>query len=87
MTEVSHTLAGVHIEEWRPDRPETMVEHDLDALAEILHAVVHAGAGVSFVVPFSLDDARGFWVDRVLPSMRAQTRRVVVLDFGAVPAS
>jgi len=78
MTEVSHTLAGVHIEEWRPDRPETMVEHDLDALAEILHAVVHTGAGVSFVVPFSLDDARGFWVDRVLPSMRAQTRRVVV---------
>jgi len=78
MTEVSHTLAGVHIEEWRPDRPETMVEHDLDALAEILHAVVHAGAGVSFVVPFSLDDARGFWVDTVLPGTRARTRRVVV---------
>ena len=78
MTEVSHTLSGIHIEEWRPDLSETMVEHDLDALAEILHAVVHTGAGVSFVVPFSLDEARGFWVDKVLPGTRARTRRVVV---------
>jgi ribosomal protein S18 acetylase RimI-like enzyme len=78
MTEASQTLAGVHIEEWRPDLPGTVVENDLDALAEILHAVVHTGAGVSFVVPFSLDDARAFWVGKVLPGTRARTRRVVV---------
>ena len=78
MTEISDTLAGVQIEEWRPDRPGTVVERDLDALAGILHAVVHTGAGVSFVVPFSLDEARAFWVDKVLPGTRAGTRRVVV---------
>ena len=32
-------------------------------LVEVLHAVVHAGAGVSFIVPFSLYDARAFWTD------------------------
>jgi GNAT superfamily N-acetyltransferase len=78
MTEVSHTLAGVRIEEWRPDLPGTVVEHDVDALAEVLHAVVHMGAGVSFIVPFSLDDARAFWVEKVLPGARARSRRVVV---------
>jgi GNAT superfamily N-acetyltransferase len=78
MTKLSQTLAGVHIEEWRPDLPGTVVENDLEALAEILHAVVHTGAGVSFVVPFSLDDARTYWVDEVLPDTRGRTRRVVV---------
>ena len=47
-------------------------------LADVLHAVVYDGAGVSFVVPFSLDEARTFWVDTVLPGVRARTRRVVV---------
>jgi ribosomal protein S18 acetylase RimI-like enzyme len=83
MTEVTHTLAGVRIEEWRPDLPGTAVSDDVDMLAEILHAVVHMGAGVSFVVPFSLDDARAFWVDKVLPGTRARTRRVVVARFDA----
>jgi ribosomal protein S18 acetylase RimI-like enzyme len=78
MTEVLHAPAGVHVEEWRPDLPGTTVEHDVDALAEILHAVVHTGAGVSFVVPFSLDEARTFWIDKVLPGTRTRTRRVVV---------
>jgi ribosomal protein S18 acetylase RimI-like enzyme len=32
-----------------------------DALAEILHACVHSGASVGFVLPFSLDQARAFW--------------------------
>jgi orotate phosphoribosyltransferase/ribosomal protein S18 acetylase RimI-like enzyme len=43
-----------------------------------LHAVVHDGAGVSFIVPFSVEDARRFWRDRVVPGVRAQTRRVLV---------
>jgi GNAT superfamily N-acetyltransferase len=61
------------VEEWRPDR-----EGDIDALAEVLHAVVHDGAGVSFIVPFSLDDARAFWVTSVLPGVQAGTRRVLI---------
>jgi GNAT superfamily N-acetyltransferase len=72
-------LAEIQIEEWRPDGPgAASLEHDIDMLGEVLHAVVHTGAGVSFVVPFSLDDARAFWLDKVLPVVRARTRRVVV---------
>jgi ribosomal protein L14 len=48
-----------------------------------LRAVVHAGAGVSFFVPFSLDEARAFWLDKVLPVVRARTRRVVIARWGA----
>ena len=83
MTELTHTIAGVHIEEWRPDLPGTIVEHDVETLARILHAVVYDGAGVSFVVPFSLDDARAFWNDKVLPGTLARTRRVVVARLDA----
>jgi GNAT superfamily N-acetyltransferase len=69
----------MQIEEWRPDDPGTAsLERDLDMLGEVLHAVVYDGAGVSFVVPFSLDEARAFWLDKVLPGVRARMRRVVV---------
>jgi ribosomal protein S18 acetylase RimI-like enzyme len=51
-------------------------------LAEVLHAVVHAGAGVSFFTPFSIDEARAFWVDKVLPQARAGTRRVLLARLG-----
>jgi len=51
-------------------------------LAGILHAVVHDGAGVSFVVPFSLDEGRAFWLDKVLPGLQARTRRVLVARAG-----
>src|SRR5919198_5107330 len=74
-----NTLTDVQIDEWRPDSAEAAsVDDDLDALADILHAVVYDGAGVSFVVPFSIAEARAFWVDRVLPGVRDRTRRVLV---------
>lgn len=83
MTEALNTAADIQIEEWRPDRPGAALEPDVDMLGEVLHAVVHAGAGVSFCVPFSLDEARAFWLDKVLPAVRARTRRVVVARYGA----
>jgi ribosomal protein S18 acetylase RimI-like enzyme len=71
--------AVVQIEEWQPDRADgTAIDRELDMLADVLHAVVHTGAGVSFVVPFSIDEARAFWADAVLPGVRARTRRVLV---------
>ena len=77
-------LAEILIEEWQPDRPGAVsLDHDIAMLGEVLHAVVHSGAGVSFIVPFSLDDARAFWLDTVLPGVRARTRRVVVARWGA----
>jgi GNAT superfamily N-acetyltransferase len=69
----------VAIQEWRPDQDlAAVVESDLEALAEVLRAVVYDGAGVSFIVPFSMDDARAFWVTGVLPGVKAQTRRVLI---------
>lgn len=47
-------------------------------LAEILHAIVYDGAGVSFIVPFSIEDSRAFWREKVLPPVLAKTRRVLV---------
>jgi GNAT superfamily N-acetyltransferase len=67
------------IEEWRPDLAgEAATSCDLDLLANVLHAVVHGGAGVSFIVPFSRDDARAFWAEAVLPGVRARRRRMLV---------
>jgi ribosomal protein S18 acetylase RimI-like enzyme len=71
------------VAEWRPDLADAAtVTADLDMLSEVLRAVVYVGAGVSFVVPFSLDDARAFWRDRVLPGVVARTRRVLVARQG-----
>jgi ribosomal protein S18 acetylase RimI-like enzyme len=79
---MSHSVnapAEIRVEEWRVDASRAaFVDAEIDMLAEILHAVVHAGAGVSFFTPFSIDDARAFWVDKVLPQMRVGKRRVLV---------
>jgi GNAT superfamily N-acetyltransferase len=70
---------NTRIEEWRPDSARAAFrEAEIDMLAGILHAVVHGGAGVSFFTPFSINEARAFWVDKILPGMRAGTRRVLV---------
>jgi GNAT superfamily N-acetyltransferase len=70
---------GVQIEEWRPDRQASApFDRDIHMLGEVLHAVVHSGAGVSFIVPFSIHDARAFWVEKVVPGVHTRTRRVLV---------
>src|SRR3954468_24363741 len=63
------------LSEWLPSQD---VNGHVDGLAWVLHAAVHDGASVSFVLPFSLDDARSFWRERVLPSMESRQRRVWV---------
>lgn len=83
MSHARYVLPGIQIEEWPPDASEPLaLEQDLDMLADVLHAVVHTGAGVSFVVPFSPAEARAFWVDKVLPGVRAGTRRMLVARSG-----
>jgi hypothetical protein len=49
----------------------------LPELAEILHACVHAGASVGFVLPFPREAAAAFWRDAVLPPL-AEGRRVLL---------
>lgn len=50
---------------------------DLAALAELLYAAVHGGASVSFVLPFSVEDARSYW-SAVLPKIRGGGRLLLV---------
>ncbi len=74
---------GVRIETWQPAPDGSpSLPLDIDMLADVLHAVVYEGAGVSFVVPFSMDESRRFWMEKVLPGVRAGTRCVLVARLG-----
>jgi ribosomal protein S18 acetylase RimI-like enzyme len=80
---VTPTAGRIEIDDWRPqDIDAAACERDLDMLADLLRAVVYDGAGVSFVVPFSIEDARTFWAAQVLPGVRAGMRRVLVARSG-----
>ncbi len=69
----------IRIEDWRPHLDDAALpERDIADLGEVLRAVVHGGAGVSFFLPFSIDDGRAFWREKVLPALGAGTRRVLV---------
>ena len=45
------------------------IEIRLDALAALLQACVADGASINFNLPYSTEDARGFWRRKVLPRM------------------
>lgn len=60
----------------------------LNDLACLLHACVHAGASISFIDPFEIDDAKKFWQENVRPGVVAGTRNVLVAKVrGAVAGS
>jgi GNAT superfamily N-acetyltransferase len=80
MTHTVNALGDVVIEEWRPDAAS--LDDDIRMLGDILHAVVYDGAGVSFVVPFSHEEACAFWTGKVLPDVRRGTKRVLVARIG-----
>ena len=66
----------IRIERWQPEL--SRVSEEIEMLAEVLHACVHAGASVSFVLPFPVEDARSFWREKVLPAVRSDTCCVLV---------
>jgi ribosomal protein S18 acetylase RimI-like enzyme len=47
------------------------LESRLAEFADLLHACVHGGASIGFVLPFSQEDADAFWRRKILPAMRA----------------
>jgi ribosomal protein S18 acetylase RimI-like enzyme len=76
---LTNKSAEFWIEEWITQAsPSDSGAAEIEMLAEVLHAVVHAGASVSFFTPFSIDEARAFWVEKVLPEVRAGKRRVLL---------
>lgn len=50
----------------------TVSEDHLNQLATLLHACVHSGASVSFVLPFSHDDAKHWWQTKVIPNLNTR---------------
>jgi ribosomal protein S18 acetylase RimI-like enzyme len=67
-------MADVRIEEWRPEEAGGAVE----MLAGVLHAVVHDGASVGFILPFPMAEAHAYWAEKVLPGVRARKRRLLL---------
>ena len=65
----------IRVDPWSPG---AALAEDLDSLGGVLHACVHAGASVSFVLPFSHGDAVSFWRDQVLPAVNAGSRCVLL---------
>lgn len=55
---------------------------DIEALAEVIRAVVHDGASVSFILPFTHEDARAFWTGNVLPKVASGGRRLLIARSG-----
>ncbi len=53
--------------------PQEYFDEALEDLTDILHRCVHTGASIGFILPFSRDDARAYWQDRVQPGLNAET--------------
>lgn len=53
------------------------VPREIEALAELLHHCVHAGASISFILPFSMHEARAYWRDVVAPALAAGKRHLI----------
>jgi ribosomal protein S18 acetylase RimI-like enzyme len=51
-------------------------------LAQILHACVHEGASVGFVMPFDWSEARAYWLNRVAPPHAAGAKLVLIATLG-----
>lgn len=45
------------------------IETSLDGLAELLHACVHAGASIGFILPHSRTESEAFWLRKVAPAV------------------
>lgn len=73
---MNSTSESFEIEPWQPTNAR--LEHDIRGLGDLLHDCVQAGAAVSFVLPFSREEAAAFWRNKVLPAVQDGTCRVVV---------
>jgi ribosomal protein S18 acetylase RimI-like enzyme len=62
------------------EKPELLRE--LGGLSQILHACVHEGASVGFVLPFELADAEAYWRASVAPALDKRDRRLFLARLG-----
>lgn len=59
----------------------------LDALTDILHACVHAGASIGFILPHPRAEARAFWQNTILPAIRTGDRALFVATQNGQPVA
>ncbi|MEP0520727.1 MAG: GNAT family N-acetyltransferase [Hyphomicrobiales bacterium] len=59
------------------------VDRELHHLADLLHACVHHGASVSFVLPFSIQDSFDFWRNIIRAGIVSNTRVLIVARVGS----
>ena len=45
------------------------VQANIEALGEMMHACVHAGASIGYILPYSREDGIAFWTQKVLPRL------------------
>lgn len=58
--------------------PESDIADHLPELGALLHACVHAGASIGYVLPFAAEDGEAFWRNTVRPAVRSGTRLLLV---------
>jgi ribosomal protein S18 acetylase RimI-like enzyme len=56
---------------------EDIARH-IEGLSELVHASVHAGASIGFILPHAKTESAAFWRDKVLPAVRDGTRLLLV---------
>ena len=52
----------------------------LPQLSELLHACVHDGASIGFILPFGPADSQAFWTGNVLPAVARGVRLLLVAE-------
>ena len=51
---------------------------EIEPLSRILHACVHDGASIGFILPFEIGDARTFWRDVIGPALARGDKLMLV---------
>lgn len=65
------------------DLTPTLLRTHIDELAGLLQACVEAGASIGYVLPFSRDDARAFWLKKTLPALETGRLDLLVARLGS----
>jgi ribosomal protein S18 acetylase RimI-like enzyme len=54
------------------------ISRHIEDLGELVHACVHDGASIGFILPHSRAESEAFWRDKILPAMRDGGRLLLV---------
>ena len=58
------------------------IANNVRELGALMHACVHAGASIGYILPYSPEDGEAFWTNKVLPAVADETRLLLVARKG-----